>query len=68
MYQALAWIMVVAAIVMGFIGVYGLIEAPNASTEELQEDQLWVAIALIAGAVGLLAGGLSRVLPTVRRD
>ena len=67
MYQALSWIMVLAAIVMGFIGVYGLVEAPNASTDELQEDQFWVAIALIAGAVGLLAGGLSRVLPATRR-
>ena len=60
--------MVVAAVVMGFIGIYGLVEAPNASTDELQEDQLWVAIALIAGAIGLLAGGLSRVLPAVTRD
>ena len=66
MYTVLNIIAVVAGVVMGFIGAWGLVTAGGASTPELQEDQLWIGIALFAGGIGLLAVGLARVLPAAR--
>jgi hypothetical protein len=65
MYRALNIIVIIAGVVMAFIGAWGLITSGDASTAELQESQLWISIALLAGGIGLLASGLARILPAV---
>lgn len=63
MYRSLTAVAIVAALVMGFIGLYGVLDAGSATTPELHEDQFFSALAILAGAIGLLAVGISRLIP-----
>ena len=68
MYSALGVIVILGGAAMAFIGAYGLFTYTEATTSELQEDQMWISIALLAGGLGLLAQGLMRYVPRITRE
>jgi hypothetical protein len=67
MYRLLNIIAIIAGVVMGFIGAWGVIESISAgATSEAENEVIWIALALLAGGIGLVASGLARILPAVR--
>ena len=66
MYRAASMLAIVLGVFMAFIGLWGLITAGDASTAELEEDQLWIGIALLCGGVSIAALALTRLVPRTR--
>jgi hypothetical protein len=60
-------IAILAGIVMGFIGTWGLIDSiSTGATADSEDGVIWITIALLAAGIGLISLGLARVLPAVR--
>lgn len=61
MRTVLSAVVLIAGVLTTFIGAWGLATFGSMSTNELQEMQMWIAIALLAGGLGLVALGIDRM-------